>query len=172
MADVLQEAGRLDAARDALRGNLVADAPHHHTRVVAIVAEHVDHVALRPCVEEPVVAVLTLGDIPLVERLQHHHESQLVAEPDQFGRRHVVRSADGIAAHVLEDAQLPADGRFVHGGAERAEVVVQADAFDLPALPVQFEAAFGGHGNAPDAENRLVPVDFLLILAQDGHGRV
>ena len=115
MADVLQESQCLVALGVTLVGHFVADAPHHHTRVVAIVLHHVHHVAFSPFVEETVIAVLALRHVPFVERLYHHHETHLVAQLHQFGGRHVVRSTDGIAAHVFQQSKLTAKGRFVDG---------------------------------------------------------
>ena len=75
----LQEGEHLIALPVALRGHLVADAPHYYRGVVAEVAQHVLHVFLRPFIEEAVVSVLAFGDVPFVKRLHHHHESHLVA---------------------------------------------------------------------------------------------
>ena len=59
--------------------------------------KHVDHILFRPygavsCVliEEPVVSVLALFDIPFIEVLDHHHESHLITKLDKFFCRHVV----------------------------------------------------------------------------------
>ena len=44
--------------------------------------QHVYHIAFRPLFEKSMVPVLTLGDVPLVERLNHHHESHFIAKFD------------------------------------------------------------------------------------------
>ena len=79
VADVLKEGGCLVAHRAALGRNLVADAPHHHRRGIPERMKHIHHISFRPFVEEPVIAILALGVIPLVERLDHHHKAHLVA---------------------------------------------------------------------------------------------
>ena len=157
MADVLQERGHLVAFGAALGGHFVADAPHHHAGVVAILAEHVHHILLRPLVEEAVVAVLTLGNVPLVERLEHHHETHLVTELHQLGRRHIVGGADGIATHVLEQRQLAAEGT------QRAEVVMVAHALELAVLAVEEEALVGHQLDASDAEAGDVLVHLTAV---------
>ena len=45
MTDVLQELRNFVSDRAALGGNLIADAPHYHTRIVAIVVQHIHHIA-------------------------------------------------------------------------------------------------------------------------------
>ena len=147
MADVLQERSHLVAFGAALGGHFVADAPHHHAGVVAILAEHVHHVPLRPLVEETVVTVLTLGDIPFVERLEHHHEAHLVAELHQLGRGHIVGGAD-----VFEQRQLAAEGSHIDGGTQRTKVVMVAHALKLAVLAVEEEALVGHQLDASDTE--------------------
>ena len=82
--------------------------------------EHIDHIPFSPyapvsavLVEESVVAVFAFGDVPFVEILAHHHKAHFVAELDQFFCRHIVRGADGVAAHILENCELAADGSFI-----------------------------------------------------------
>lgn len=45
--------------------------------------QHVHQIAFDPLVEIAVITVPALGHLPLVERLDHHHESHLVAQFDQ-----------------------------------------------------------------------------------------
>ena len=79
MADILKVLSHFCAALHALLRNLVADAPHHHRRGIPERMKHIHHISFRPFVEEPVIAILALGVIPLVERLDHHHKAHLVA---------------------------------------------------------------------------------------------
>ena len=122
--------------------------------------EHVDHVSLRPdhavaavLVEESVVSVLTFGDVPFVEILQHHHEAHLVAELDELLGRHVVGCADGVASHVLEHCELPAESCLVDGCSKRAEVVVQADSAELARLAVEEESLVRDDLYGPETES-------------------
>ena len=172
VADVAQELGHLIPLGRALGGHLVAHAPHHHRRVVAVLPQHVHHVALRPFAEVAVVTVVALRDVPFVERLQHHHEAHLVAQLDQLRCGHVVRGAHGIAAHVLEHQQLVAQGTLVDGCAEGAEVVVQTDALELAVPTVEVEALVGHILYAAHAEARFVHILHLAARPHRGDGRV
>ena len=78
MTNVAQEGGHLIAFGRTLRGHFIAYTPHHDRRVVAIVAYHIDHIAFGPLVEVTVVTIITLGDVPFVKRLKHHHKAHFV----------------------------------------------------------------------------------------------
>ena len=172
VADVAQELGHLIPLGRALGGHLVAHAPHHYRRVVAVLPQHVHHVALRPFAEVAVVTVVALRNVPFVERLQHHHEAHLVAQLDQLRCGHVVRGAHGIAAHVLEHQQLVAQGTLVDGRAEGAEVVVQTDALELAVPAVEVEALVGHILYAAHAEARFVHILHLAARFHRGDGGV
>ena len=101
MADILQEFGYFISYRAALRGDFIADTPHHYTGIIAIIVQHIHHITFRPFVEVTVISVFTLGDVPFVERFDHHHKSHFVAQLHQFGSRHIVGSTNGVAAHIL-----------------------------------------------------------------------
>ena len=178
MADVLQEARELGALfAFPLVGDFIANAPHHDAGVVAIVMDEVDEVALYPLVEVLVVAIAYLGGAPLVERLDHEHHAHLITSFDQLGGRHIVGGADGIAAHVFEEADLTADGGIVDRCAEHAEVVVIAHATELGGLAIDEEATVGDDLDGADAEGGGVFIAELLAVveARDGgvaHGGV
>ena len=155
VAYVAQGAGylRAEAAIGPLLGYLVADAPHDDAGVVAELPEKIDQVSFSPLVEQTVVAVGAFGQFPLVERLGHEHHAHLVAGLHQFRGGHVVGGADGVAAHVPEDAYLSADGRIVDRRTQRAEVVVQAYAFEAGLLAVEEETLVGHERQRADAEH-------------------
>ena len=119
MTDVLQELRNFVSDRAALGGNLIADAPHYHTRIVAIVVQHIHHIAFCPFVEVTVISVFTFGDVPFVERFDHHHESHFITQFHEFGSRHVVGSTNGIASHVFQECELVAKCRYVDGCTQR-----------------------------------------------------
>ena len=79
--------------------------------MIAIAIEHAHQVALAPLVEEAAVALRRLAGLPFVEGLVHDHEAHRVAEVQQGRIGRVVARADGVAAHALEDFQLPLNGR-------------------------------------------------------------
>ena len=152
VADILQETGHLRTLRVALLLHLVADAPHHHTRVVAVVVQHVGDILLRPLVEIAVIAILHLWYRPLVEGLHHQHHPHLICYPHIFRCGHVVRGADSVDAHILHDAYLAAYGCLVHGSAKRTQIVMQADTLKLDLPPIEVEAVVGTQFDGAYAE--------------------
>ena len=172
MADVAKHRGHLVAFGRTLRGHFVADAPHHHGGRVAILPQEVDHVAFRPFVEVAVIAVLALGDVPLVEGFEHHHEAHLLTELHEFGGGHVVGGADGVAAHVLEDGELVAEGTHIDRRPERAKVVVVADAAKLAQPTVEEKSLVGHHLDAAHTEARFVSVAEHAFGVDFCHGAV
>ena len=109
------------------------------------------------------VPVLTLGDIPFVERLEHHHEAHLVAELHQLGRGHIVGGADRVAPHVLKQRQLAAESSHIDGGTQRAEVVMVAHTLKFAVLAVEEEALVGHQFDASDAETGDVLVHLTAV---------
>ena len=156
--DVLHHPTKLCSLRRTLVGHLVADAPHHDRRVVAVMTHHIHQIAFHPLV---VVLVITIGHFlgfPLIESLHHQQHPHLVAGLHQFRRRHVVRRTIGIAAHVLQHLQPVTDGLHVHRRAQRSQVVMIARAVENQFFPVQQEAFFGDDFNRTDAERSLVGI--------------
>ena len=88
---------RLAVLGAPLLGDLVADAPHHDARVIAVAADHVGQIALAPLVEELAIAEARLVLAPLVERLVHHDDAHAVAHLEQLRRGRIVAGADGVA---------------------------------------------------------------------------
>ena len=125
--------------------------------------QHVDHILLSPFLPEPVVAVLALGHIPFVKVLHHHHQSHLIAEFHQFGSRHVVAGAHGIASHGLEQLQLVTDGTLVDCSPKGTQVVVQADTLEFRGFPVQEESLFRYKFNAAYTETGYVSIYLFVI---------
>ena len=96
--------------------------------MIAVALDHVLDVALRPVAEVEAVVVRGLGLGPGVERLVQDQDAEAVGDVEQLGRGRVVRGADGVHAHALQDLHLAFDGAVVDGGAERAEIVVHVHA--------------------------------------------
>ena len=71
--------------------------------------------------------------------------------------------ADGVDAGALQDLQLPLGGAAVHGGSQRAQVVVVADALNLDGAAVQQKALGFVEGDGADADRRDVAVQRLLV---------
>ena len=142
-----------------LIGYLVAYAPHHDAGVIAVVEQQVGDVLIAPLVEEQRIAVPAFGVAPHVEALGHHHHAQRVAEVHLHGGGHVVRGPYRVASHLLEELYLPDEGGPAYCGAQGPEVVVQADASDLAALPVELKSELAAHADGPDAEAQVLGVD-------------
>ena len=104
--------------RDAPVGDLVADAPHHDGRVVAVAHQHRGEVALPVVLEELRIIVDVLGLLPHVRKLIHHQQAQLVAGVQEIAGRRIMGAADGIEAGVLELANAAVFGRAESGRAE------------------------------------------------------
>ena len=123
--------------------------------------QHIDHISFCPypsvsavLVEESMVSVFAFCDVPFVEILAHDHEAHFVAEFYKLFCRHVVRGADGVAAHILEDGQLASDGSLVDCRSERAEIVMEAYSAELAAFSVEEEALVGTDLYCPESESR------------------
>jgi len=172
VADVLKKPGDLGPVGSALIGNLVADAPHHHAGVVPVVAHQIRQVLFRPFVKIDMIAVFHLGGFPFVKSFGHDHHSHFVACPDQFGSRHVVGSADGIGAHLLHDADLPADGSIVDGGPQRPQVVMVAHPFELRPFAVEEEPLPGDHLQGADAKGGGIFVTQDLPVIEPGNSGI
>ena len=162
MDDVDEELGGVVSGFVALARNFVSDAPEDHRRVVAELVKHVHHVFLRPFVKEEMVAVAAFLDVPLVEWLYHHHESHLVAKSHKFRGRHVVGSADGVAAHLFEQSELVTESGLVDGAAQGTQVMVVAYAPYLAHLAVEEESLVRNDFDGTDTESGGV---FIYLLA-------
>ena len=153
---------RLAEARLVLP-ELVAGGPHHDAGMVAVAADEVAHQPLVPLVPVGGQVALHLLHLPLVERLGHHHQSQLVAEVQELRRGEVVRRANRVAAHLLQERQLPPRRVPVELRAEHPEVVMQANAADLAVNAVQEEALRRREAERPDAVAERLTADLELV---------
>ena len=120
--------------------------------MVAVLSEHVYHILFRPFLEETVIAVVALRDIPFIKGLQHHHESHLITKLYEFRSRHVMSRTDGVTTHVLQQFQLMAQSRYIHSRPQRAQVVVITYPLELTPFSVQEETFVGNIFNGPDTE--------------------
>ena len=163
MTDILQPPGDLRPFVTALVGNLVADAPHHHRRMIAETPDRIDQIALGPFVEIEVITVLHLGGAPLVEGLHHHHQPHPVAQFDQLRSGDIMRRADGIGPHLLEDRQLPAQRTDVDRRAQRPEIVMQANTPELDRFAVEEHPPVGNDFQLPDTERHRTGIPKLPV---------
>ncbi len=164
--------GRIPAL--ALLGDFVADAPHDHRGVVAITADQGPRILLMPLVEQviPAVVVARLGLTPGVEHLVQDHEAHAVGKVEQFRGRRVVAGAEGIAAHLPQQLELPLEGPHVDRRAQGAQVVMIADAVELEMLAVDQQPLVGVVLHGTHAEGGLVGIDHVAVLHERGHGHI
>ena len=160
MSDVGKALCHFAAIGGTLLANFVADRPEHDRWMVAIAVNHRYQVALRPIVKKATVAVLCFSDprttaiglLPFVERFIHHDEAHFIGQFQQFGRRRIVRSSNRIAAHLLEQFQLPLQGPVIYRRAERSQIVMVANAVHWQPFAVQMEAVVFGEFKRAEAE--------------------
>lgn len=152
MAEVLQVFGNHPALIAPLLWDLVADAPHDDGGMVAVRLHECRDILVAPGLEEPCVAILTFRVDPHVEALRHDHHAEGVAHIHLHLRGEIVRGTDGVAAHLLQLLYLSDNSGFVHGSAERTEVMVEADTLELAAHTVEPEAMDGVSLNGPNAK--------------------
>ena len=143
------------SGRRPLVGDFVADAPENDAGMIAVAAQLRAPVLLVPVVEEQMIIVRPLAALPAIKRLVHHQHAHPVAQIEQFRRGRIVAGADGVAAHLLQNLNLPLQRAGVDGRAERAQVVMVANAVESDALAVQQETVVGGELDRADAEGRF-----------------
>ena len=117
-----------------LFSDFIADAPDENARMVAIAQHHVFKIAFVPLIPVKMIVKFRLLFLPHVKGFVHDNEAHPVCEFEQLGRRRIVRSANAIDSHRFQHLQLTLQRARVDGGAQRAQVVVIADAAEsLPA---------------------------------------
>src|SRR5580765_8818026 len=107
--------------------------------MIAVAADECADVFFVPIRKEEVVIVAGLAANPAIEGFVHDDEPETIGDVEQFRSRRVVAGANGIAAHLLKDFELTFERAGVDGGAERAEIVMIANAVERDALAVQKE---------------------------------
>ena len=107
-----------------------------------------------------------------LKRLQHEHQAHGVAQFHEFGSRHIVGSAHGISAHILEHAELAGYGLPVDCRSEGAEVMVEAHALELAFLPVEIEAVPFTQFYGAYAEGSGVGIESASVALHACHGLI
>ncbi len=137
----------------AALGDLIADRPHDDAWIIDAAADHGASVKFAPlhaglAADDLVVcrnglfkvrsviidvSVLILG--PAVECFVDDEHAVLIADVEQDGCGRVVRHADRVAAHFLQDAHLTLDSVAIRDRAQRSLVVVHAHALSFIISP-------------------------------------
>ena len=88
--------------------------------------------------------------------LNASHGFELIDDPKQADvlllNTCSIRESDRVHAHLLHDLELALDAAVERGGAERAEIVVQAHALQRDVRAVEQKAAVGGERDGANAE--------------------
>ena len=136
-------------------GDLVADGPHDDAWLVDAALDHGTGIEFAPlhaglAIKDLVVrgdgvlkvsrviviiAVLVFG--PAIECFVDDKHAVFVADIKQYRCGRVMRHTDGVAAHVLEHLHLTLDGIAVGYRAQRALIMVHADALELHHLTIE-----------------------------------
>jgi hypothetical protein len=164
VGDARQLRGNFQSRRRVLFADFIADAPEDDAGMIAVAAKFRAPVFFMPVVPQQVIIVPLLAVFPAVERFVHHHHAQAVAQIEQLRRGRIVAGADGVAAHGLQDFNLPFQRAGVDGRAERAEVVMVANAVQRHASAVQKKSVVRRELNRADAEGRFITVHHFAVL--------
>ena len=93
-----------------------------------------------------------LGAGAHLARLAHHHHAHAIAGVHPLGRGHVVRCADGVAAHLAQHRQPEPLQRIGYRRADTGMVLVIAGALDLHGLAIQEKPLVGIEHGGTHAE--------------------
>ena len=86
------------------------------------------HILFVPVIEKKMVIIWRLATPPAIEHLVHHKGTPFVSQFEQFRRRRIVARANGVAAHVLQNFKLPLQRAIIKSRAQRAQIVMIANA--------------------------------------------
>ncbi len=142
VAKVLQMLGYHSPLVAPLLWYLVANAPHHYRRVIAVRLHKSRNITVAPFLKESGIAVFAFWINPHVEALGHNHHAKRIAHVHLDLRWMVVRRANGIASHVLKLLDLPYDSRFIDRCAKRPKIMMQTNALYLATHAIELEAMY------------------------------
>src|SRR5258708_9579710 len=109
---------------------------------------------------------------PAVEGLVHDEHAHAIAEFEQLRCGRVVAGANGIAAHFLENLDLPLECAYVDRGAERSLVVVETHALKKNVLTVEQQTAIWIDDDRTNTEGCFDDVDGFSLLVDGGDGEI
>ena len=147
--------------------HFISDAPHKDGGVIAVAHDEIRQVALVPCIKIARVVVRRLAFPPHIEGFVHDDEAHPITEVQELGRGRIVRAADAVAPHLLQDFQLPLDGARIDRRPQASEVVVHTYAINLRRLAIERESLGGIEREGAEAKRRLVGIDDALASFQN-----
>ena len=148
--------------------DLVAHAPHHHARIIAIAADKIPQVPFPPVEEIDRIVVLGLiRSLPLepaVPRFVHHHKAHRVAHGVKLRREGVVRRANRVASHLLQYLQTAVQHVRPDSRPRRRRVLMDAHALQYGRLAVEQKSLGDIVPDRPDAEARHIVIHLPSLL--------
>ena len=117
--------------------DFISHTPEDHAGMIAVAADHAGQIPLMPLLEIFMVVIAEFFLFPDIEGLVHDHEAHAVAHRIEFRLARIMARADSVAAHLAQDFELPLERAMGNCGPESTKVVVQTDAFNIDAFPVQ-----------------------------------
>src|SRR5262249_19133698 len=112
--------------------------------MIAVAANECADIFFVPIRKEQMIIIARLSADPAVEGFIHHDEAEAIGDVEQFRSGRVMTGANSVTAHFFECFELTFECAAVNGGAERAEVMVIANAVQRNTLAVQKEAVVSG----------------------------
>ena len=109
---------------------------------------------------------------PHVEGFILNNETHLVAQLKQLGCRWIVRGANGVAAHCLQNLQLTLQCPRVDGSTHSTQIVVVTYAQNFGRFAIQEKTFFGIKFKRSNAEICFILIDDLPVFAQFADGFV
>ncbi len=115
------------------------------------------------------MGVAVFRAVPAIEELVDDQNALAVADLDQLVGGGVVGDADGVAPHLLENVHLTLQRPVPGLRAQRALVVVLADALELHVFAVELKAHVGGKLDGAEAKLGLIGVQHRVALLDGGY---
>ena len=131
--------------------------------MIALPTDHRLQILLVPLVVEPAVVIGCFAAPPTVKRFDHHDHAQAVGQIEQLWSGRIVRGAERVAAHFLEDFQLPFQGAEIQGRTERTEIVVVAGSLQRHAAAIELEAIAGSKLDRAKSKRLIVHIDGFSV---------
>lgn len=148
----VEVADRFDEKRGDFSAGFISNRVNDDGGVVAVPDDPGGEVFFPMLVEEAGAVVVGGFFDPAVEDLVHDEEAEFVAEIVEVVWEGVMGGADGIAAHVLEELEFPAEEVGRPCAADGATFPVFADAEKFGDLAIEVEAGGGVPLDGADAE--------------------
>ena len=133
--------------------------------MITVAAQHGAQVGVVPLIEIEVVAegrfatrifgiIVSPVARPLVEGLIKDVESELIAQIVEFRSERMMAGADGIAAHLFEEAETIRPNGDWNSVAKGPRVLMHANALELGGFAIHEQAPIGNEFKFANAESR------------------